>query len=137
MVPEIVPLIPGAEVASLGVAVQHTLDEEGNRIKERRETHDFSFPPPEGESINDRVIDELLHPCIHGRCLLRQTHQIHRMQLDHPNKKILAKKLDIDAAYRRNHVSPNMAVKSITMIGSMAYILTRLPFGSKPAPSVF
>ncbi len=45
------------------VANQYTLDEEGDRILKRHVTHDCRLPPLEGESINDRVIDDLLYSC--------------------------------------------------------------------------
>ena len=46
-------------------------------------------------------------------------------------------KYDFDAAYRRLHVNPLMAVKSITIIEKFAYLLLRLPFGASPGPSKY
>ena len=51
------------------------------------------------------------------------------MRFTCPEITILIVKLDIDAAYRRLHVLAAMAVKTITMMKDIAYILLRLPFG--------
>ena len=50
---------------------------------------------------------------------------------------ILMNKTDLDAAFRRLHVILRYALLCTTIIGSIAYILFRLPFGSSPAPCNF
>jgi hypothetical protein len=59
------------------------------------------------------------------------------MRIRHPNLRILQKKEDMDAAYRRIHASALAACLVIAILEGIAYILTRLPFGSTPAPSLF
>ena len=44
-------------------------------------------------------------------------------------------KLDLEAAYRRLHVTTRMALLAITIIGRIAYILLRLPFGVANGPN--
>jgi hypothetical protein len=48
----------------------------------------------------------------------------------HPNTPILISKLDLDSAYRRLHVRLIHALLYTSIIGSVYYILFRLPFGS-------
>ena len=68
---------------------------------------------------------------------LRYLHQIHETRLKHSNVKIYQVKTDLDAAYRRIHVTPSIALKQISIIDKIAYIGTRLPFGSSPAPVLY
>ena len=53
ILPEAIPKIVGARVIPVGVAVQWTINAKGERIKKRRVTHDCSFSPPSGHSINN------------------------------------------------------------------------------------
>jgi hypothetical protein len=46
-------------------------------------------------------------------------------------------KTDLDAAYRRMHPIWSLAVMCISIIGSLAYLLLRLPFGAAAAPAEF
>ena len=57
--------------------------------------------------------------------------------MEYPNKRILISKMDLDAAYRRLHMRAKWAVKQITIVGCLAYILTRLAFGATIGPSVY
>ena len=125
----------GAAVIPIGVATQTTVDENGDRYTKRRTTHDASFAPPSGKSINNRMDREALEPCFYGHCLLRFLHSIHRMRIEHPTLLILLIKYDLDAAYRRLHVLAKMAALAITILNDMAYILLRLPFGVANGPS--
>ena len=50
---------------------------------------------------------------------------------------ILFNKTDLDAAYCRLHVALAYALLCITIIGRIAYLLIRLPFGSTPAADEF
>ena len=127
--------IKGAAVIPIGVAQQSSIDADGNKYTKRRTTHDASFPPPSGKSINNRLVRELLEPCFYGHCLIRFLHAIHQMRLHHPQIRILLIKIDLDAAYRRLHVTAKMAVLTITILQKIAYILLRLPFGVANGPS--
>ena len=130
-----VPRLPGAGVIPVDVATQWTIDDDGNRIVKRRTTHDASFRPPGGSSINDRMDRAVLNDCFFGYCLLRLLHAIHVMRLHEPAVPIYIMKLDLEAAYRRMHVTAKMALLAITIVGELAYILLRLPFGVANGPN--
>ena len=59
------------------------------------------------------------------------------MRIHNPSTPILFNKTDLDAAYRRLHVAIKYALLCITIIGRIAYLLVRLPFGSTPAADEF
>lgn len=127
--------LTGAAVIPVGVHTQFTVDGEGKRAVKRRTTHDASFPPPSTKSVNNRLIRELLTDCFYGHCMMRILHGIHIMRLNQPFIRILMLKLDLDAAYRRLHVTARMALLTITVIQKIAYILLRLPFGVANGPN--
>ena len=129
--------LKGAAVIPVGVASQFSINDKGQQITKRRTTHDATFPPPSEQSINNRMIRDLLADCFFGHCLLRILHQIHIMRLTHPSVCIFLSKLDIDAAYRRIHVTARMAMLAITIIKRIAYVLLRLPFGVANGPADF
>ena len=132
-----VPKLIGARVIPVGVAVQWTINDKGGRIKKRRVTHDCSFLPPSGHSINHDVDQDLLDDCNYGFCLRRVSHSIHSLWFRQSLLRILLTKIDFDVAYRRKHVTPEMAVTAITILDEIAYLLTRLPFGASAGPSKF
>ena len=125
----------GAAVIPIGVAQQSSIDETGDKYTKRRTTHDATFPPPSGKSVNNRLVRELLEPCFYGHCLIRLLHSIHQMRYYYPLIRILLIKADLDAAYWRLHVMAKMAVLTITILHRIAYILLRLPFGVANGPS--
>ena len=129
--------IKNLSVIPMGIAHQLSIDEKGNRIPKSRVTHDASFPSPSGDSVNSKVIDELLVDCIYGQCLRRVIHNLHQMRYTYPEKKIYMSKYDLDAAYRRLHVSLSQALQCTTIIDKIAYIPLRLPFGVKSGPSLY
>ena len=59
------------------------------------------------------------------------------MRLEFRDATILQAKFDFDAAYRRVHVHPDEAVKTITVLNDVAHILTRVPFGVSPGSFLF
>ena len=127
--------LEGAAVIPIGVATQSSIDANGDHYTKRRTTHDASFQPASGESINTRLRREELEPCYYGHCLLRLLHALHSMRLHDPHLVILLIKYDLDAAYRRLHVMAKMAALAITIFKNIAYILLRLPFGVANGPS--
>ena len=137
LLPSCIKLIPGASITPLGVAVQHTIDANNNRILKRRPTHDCSFPGISGNSCNLRVIKEELDECTYGHALLRFLHGIHHIRLTNPEQRIWINKTDMDAAYRRIHANTKSATTCISILNDIAYLLVRLPFGSSPAPPKF
>ena len=126
-----------AELNSIGLAHQTTINEKGEIIEKKTLTHELSFLSESGTSINDRSIDTLLQECVYGQCLRRILHRIHALRLEHPKAVILLAKFDLDAAYRRLASHPKLTVKAITIVGSRAYILNRLPFGATAGPSTY
>lgn len=137
LLPSSLKSIPNASVTPLGVAVQWTIDENRNRKLKRRTTHDCTFPGPSGLSCNLRILQDELEPCTYGHALLRFLHGIHFMRYRYPNRKIFMTKTDMDAAYRRIHTNMQAAALCFTVLNDIAYLLTRLPFGSSPAPPKF
>ena len=137
LLPSCIKSIPGASITPLGVAVQHTIDANNNRILKRRPTHDCSFPGISGNSCNIRVIKAELDDCTYGHALLRFLHGIHHIRLSNPGRRIWINKTDMDAAYRRIHANTKSATTCISILNDIAYLLVRLPFGSSPAPPKF
>ena len=135
--PSAIRLIPGASITPLGVATQWSLNHNGDRVIKRRTTHDCTFPGPSGDSCNNRVIKDLIPECKYGHALLRFLHGISSIRARHPTSPIIMTKTDMDAAYRRIHSNITSAVTCITILQEIAYLLTRLPFGSAPAPGFF
>jgi hypothetical protein len=137
--PEIaLPDITGAAVAPHGVVHQGTINELGQYMSKDRPTHDQSFSArPEGLSINDRCLMEELTPCVFGHSLLRLIHFVLYLRRKYPNTRIFIQKVDFKSAYRRMHLKPDMAAKCITVVGGLAFISLRLPFGGRPCPSLW
>ena len=129
--------IEGIGITPIGIANQTTLNEKGEVIGKKRITHDCSRPGASGLSINNRVDETLLEECRFGLCLLRILYQIHQLRVENPKTRILISKFDFDAAYRRLHVLLKMALLCTTIVGPLAYLLFRLPFGSSPAAGCF
>ena len=124
-----------AAVIPIGVATQWSMNEKGDRYSKRRTTHDATFAPPSGHSINNRLICENLEPCLYGHYLLRLLHSIHAMHRHYPERIILLIKYDLDSAYRRLHVTGKMASLAVTILNGLVYALLRLPFGAANGPS--
>ena len=73
----------GTEISPLGIVRQSTIDENGSIVTKFRGTHDQSFPPAEGPSMNERIdADKLLH-CNYGLTMKRLIHSIVTIQLQH------------------------------------------------------
>ena len=134
--------LKNAEVYPIGLQHQLTIDENGNIIPKKRISHDLSSRRDTGRSINQRVQDDLLPSIQYGYALLRFLHLIHNIRWNNPNKPILMNKIDIEKAYRRFHTTAKIASKCIAIWPTkeekeIGVLLTRLPFGSSPAPSHF
>ena len=132
--------LPDAEVAPHDLVSQYTITTHGEIVEKERVTHNQSFPGASShESINSRVIDESLIPCMFGHMHLRCIHYIVGCRLRHPKTKIFISKVDWKSAYRRQHYNGRTATKSLTqvIINGMTFLLMalRLTFGGKPCPS--
>ncbi|KAL9178371.1 LOW QUALITY PROTEIN: hypothetical protein ACHAXT_000018 [Thalassiosira profunda] len=142
--------LKGAELYPLGLAHQFTINEKGEQIPKRRVTHDLSNRKQFGLSINQRIDEDRIPETRYGHAMSRFVHLIHHIRYHHPDGRILMCKSDIEKAYRRLHTAPRIAAKCISAwetnelddSGSMVkkfigLLLTRLPFGSSPAPAEF
>ena len=134
--------MPGAEVYPVGMQNQMTIDKNGDPMPKKRLTHDLSHNRDTGNSINQRVDDEEFPETQFGFALLRFIHLVFFIRLLNPNEPILCNKIDIEKAYRRLHVIASVAVKCIAVwfidkVKQVGVVMTRLPFGSSPAPSNF
>ena len=143
--------IPGAVVYPVGCQNQLTIDENGNVIPKKRVTHDLSHNRREGQSANQRVQEDELPGVMFGHTTLRFLHLVYHLRWHHPWDRILMNKIDVEKAYRRLHTKASVVVKCIAMWfldtvkegiykktkDTVAILLTRLPFGSSPAPSEF
>jgi hypothetical protein len=129
--------IPNASIAPLGCQEQETINERGERIPKYRMTHDQSFPGPSNLSVNLRVIQEQLPPCMYSHVLLRSIHYIVDLRSRHPNKRIFINKFDIDAAYRRCHISGPTASECLTIYKDTLLMALRMTFGGSPCPALW
>ena len=143
--------IQGAEVYPVGCQNQQTIDEKSNVIPKKRVTHNLSFNRRKGQSVNQRVRKEELPGVMFGHLMRRFLHLIHHTLRNHPTKRILYNKIDVEKAYRRLHNKASIAIKCIAIWfldkmwegqyqksdDQVAILLTRLPFGSTPAPAEF
>ena len=127
--------LKNAAVIPMGMSEQFTINEKGQRIPRPRPCHNASFPMESGYSVNDDHELALLSPCQYGQCLRRVIHAILQMRLNNEKRIIYVIKYDFEAAYRRLHVYPTHTVLTIIVVNSLAYLLTRLPFGATCGPS--
>ena len=126
----------------MGVADQLGIDSNGEFVSKLRITHDLSFPGAvSGESINSRIREGELEPCMFGHTLLRVIHRIVNLRKQYPNTIIWIRKEDFKSVYCRIHVNAKTAIKAAVkiIIDSDSYVLLslRLPFGDASCPSDF
>lgn len=143
--------LKGAELYPMGLQHQLTIDDDGNQIPKKRVTHDLSNKKKDGTSINQRVDDTKVPETMYGFALQRFLILVHHIRYHNPNKRILMCKSDFDKAYRRIHTTARIASKCLATWEQpeenkddstqqdrfLALLLTRLPFGSAPAPPEF
>jgi len=135
--PEKLLLLPGAIIAPLGLAEQASINDRGEIIHKHRITHDQSFNYSGRNSVNARVIQEQLTPCVYGTALRRLLHYMAHLRLRHPTRHILLTKLDVKAAYRRIHSNATTALASCVIVPPLALMGLRLLFGASPNPSIW
>ena len=114
-------------------------------------THDLSFNRKKGKSVNQRFQEDKVPEVIFGHSMLRYLHLIHHLNWTHPNTRIIFNKIYVNKSYRRLHTKASVAAKYIAIWflekmwknqykksdNQVAILLTRLPFGSAPAPGEF
>ena len=131
------PRIKNAGVVPLGVAEQFSIDKKVECYTKSLVTHNFSLPGSLGLFVNNRVLKDILQPCFYVFCLLRILRMISAMRIKYPSKIILIGKTDPDAAYRRVHANAQIAAACIVIVGKIAFLYLRLPFGTTPAPEKY
>jgi hypothetical protein len=135
--------IPGVVVSPVGMTDQRTIDENGRIVQKWRLTHDQSFSFDSGFSVNARVIEEKLDPCLYGWVLKRLAHAICFYRNKFPGTPILGAKFDLKSAYRRVHAASSTAIQSVVTtqgLGAqtdLALVSLRMTFGGKANPSEF
>jgi len=92
--------IPGVLLAPLNIQAQNTINECSKIIPKNQLTHNQSWKWQLGTSVNSRVNTDELMPCFFGRALRRLINWAVAARKLYPNKRILATKLDVKAAYR-------------------------------------
>ena len=128
--------IPGALACPMNVIEQLTISETGELMDKQRACHDLSFPmEPSNTSVNSRVIQEELPPCMFGYCLLRIIHYIAALRLQYPQQPILIQKVDWKSAYKRIHLHHDTAIQCCSIYNDLALIPLRAIFGGAPCPS--
>ncbi len=100
-------------------------------------THNQSWKWQSETSVNSRVDEEQLMPCYFGRALKRLINWTVAARKRYPEKRILATKLDVKAAFRRCHLNALTAVQTCTQLPelSLAIMMLRLSLGGAPCPS--
>jgi hypothetical protein len=69
--------------------------------------------------------------------LLRSIHNICSLCQRHPDTKIFICKVDLDAAYRRCHLSSTTAQESLTIYDGLLFMALRMTFGGAPCSSLW
>jgi len=86
-------------------------------------------------SVNRHIIQEDLPPLSYGRCFSQVIHYVISLHLYHPKIHILVG--DIKAAYRRNSLHGNTAVKCAIIFKESALPSLRFTFGCSPCLQEF
>ena len=101
--------------------------------------------------MNQRVQEDEVPKVIFGHSIIRYLHLIHHIRWPQPNTRVLCNRIDVEKAYIRLHTKASVASKCITIWfldkmwknqyqkpeDQVAILLTRLLFGSEPAPDEF
>ncbi len=99
--------------------------------------HNQTFPRLSGQSINLWVVKDKLPPCMYSFVLLRTLHFIVHLWLQHPMSRIYICKFDLDAAYRRCHLSGNTAAECLMIHDNFHLMALCMTFGGSPCPSLW
>jgi antitoxin component of MazEF toxin-antitoxin module len=134
---ELLHSIPNTSLAPLGCVEQESINELSKKTPKFPMTHDQSFPGPTGNSVNSRVQKENLQFCMYSFVLLRLLHFIIHLRHNHPKTKIFLSKFDLDAAYRRCHLSGSTTSECLTIFDDTLLMALRMTFGGAPCPSMW
>ena len=107
--------IPQAELASHGLIFQHPINDRGEILSNDRITNDLSFQGKASfNSINNRIEEDSLVPCLFGKTTNRCIHYIIGCRQRLPKKIIWLAIQDYKSDYRRAHLHPEISVKYMT-----------------------
>jgi hypothetical protein len=128
--------IPDAVLASVGIANQLTISDDGEVISKDRLTHDQAFKFGPETSLNNRMRMNEVNPVVFGWCLSRLLHYIVDLRRRHPHTKIFLMKTDWNRAFRRGHLSAPDAAASSCLATLQTFLLSlRMAFGGRANPS--
>jgi hypothetical protein len=124
-------IIPGCEVAPLGMVAQTTIDEGGELQRKQRLTPDQSFSPKgsSSRSVNDRVDKTTSTPARFGKAFSRFLYHISYLRKIKTDKPIYMTKGNFKSAYRRIHLQAPTAVKACTCVNGILLVALRMTFG--------
>jgi hypothetical protein len=91
--------IPGILLTPLNIQLQKTINKRGGIIPKNWMTHNQSWKWLSETSVNSRVNKEQLMPCYFVRALKRLINWTVVARKRYPEKRILATKLDVKAAF--------------------------------------
>jgi hypothetical protein len=118
--------IPGVLLAPLNIQAQSTINKRGENIPKDRLTHNQSWKWQSKTSVNRRLEKEKLMPCYFGRAIKHLINWAVAARGKYPNKRILATKLNIKAAYRRCHLNAMTAIQTCTQFPTKGLALMML-----------
>jgi hypothetical protein len=121
-----IALIPGILLAPLNIQAQSTINEWGENIPKDRLMHDQSWKWQSKMSVNSKVEKEKLMPCYFGRAIKCLKNWAVAARRKYPNKRILATKLEIKAAYRQCHLNAMTAIQTCTQLPTKGLALMML-----------
>jgi hypothetical protein len=132
-------VIPGCEVAPLGMVAQTTIDEGGEPQRKLRLTHNQSFSPKgsSSRSVNDRVDETTLTPARLGKAFSRFLYHISYLRRIKTDEPIYMTKGDFKSAYRQIHLQAPTAVKACMCVDGILLVALRMTFGGSPNPSLW
>ena len=119
-------------VVPLGVAEKFTINKKLEHYTKIRVTHDCSFPGSSGLSVNNWLLRDTLQTCFYRFYHFRILHMITAMRIEWPSKRILIVQTNLGAAYRRVHTKLQIGSTCIAIVGKLAFLCLRLPFGTTP-----
>jgi hypothetical protein len=106
--------IPGVLLAPLNIQAQNTINEHGEIIPKSHLTHNQSWKWQLGTSVNSRVNANELMPCYFGQAMQRLINWAVAARKLYPNRRILATKHNVKAAYQRCHLNTAIAIQTCT-----------------------
>ena len=129
-----------AIVSPLNITEKNTINESGEIIPSKRLTLNQSMIyKSSNTSVNGRVMKDKISPIMYGHALLHLIHYIVACHEKYTNKRILLSKFDLKSAYRRCHMTYDIAIQSFTQDPTLniAMLTLRLTFGGAPNPNSF